>query len=301
MTDAIVLLSRDQPTRARLAALQFLTAYAGNTRISYAKDLDILFDWCAMYQLDPLEATRPQLELFGRYLSEQRGNKPPTVHRRLSTIRCFYRACVYDDILERSPAEYLRLPKLFFDDSRMTGLDRAEMSAILAASRTTRASEHALVSLMGLMGLRVTEACSILIENTHGSSRGHRAVSFIGKGSKPAFEPLAVPVARAVDAAAGERTTGPLLLRPDGVPMDRRHAARVITRLAKRAGIDRHVTPHTLRHAYITNSLDAGVPLRDVQTGARHADPRMTMRYDTNRKNFDRHPNYVIAAYIAAG
>jgi len=56
-----------------------------------------------------------------------------------------------------------------------------------------------------------------------------------------------------------------------------------------------------LRHTYVTTMLDAGVSLRDVQIAARHADPKTTMRYDRARKNLDRHPNYILAAYMAAG
>jgi integrase/recombinase XerD len=56
-----------------------------------------------------------------------------------------------------------------------------------------------------------------------------------------------------------------------------------------------------LRHTYVTTMLDAGVDLRNVQIGARHADPRTTMRYDRARKNLDRHPNYILAAYMATG
>jgi site-specific recombinase XerD len=59
--------------------------------------------------------------------------------------------------------------------------------------------------------------------------------------------------------------------------------------------------PHMLRHTYVTTMLDAGVDLRDVQIAARHADPRTTMRYDRARKNLDRHPNYILAAYMASG
>ena len=55
-----------------------------------------------------------------------------------------------------------------------------------------------------------------------------------------------------------------------------------------------------LRHTYVTTMLDAGVALRDVHA-ARHADPRTTMRYDRARKNLDRHPNYILAAYMASG
>ncbi len=53
--------------------------------------------------------------------------------------------------------------------------------------------------------------------------------------------------------------------------------------------------------AYVTTMLDAGVDLRDVQIAARHADPRTTMRYDRARNNLDRHPNYILAAYMASG
>ena len=66
-----------------------------------------------------------------------------------------------------------------------------------------------------------------------------------------------------------------------------------------RAGIDKPVDPHTLRHAFITAALDAGVPLRDVQEAASHADPRTTMRYDRARGSLDRHATYIVAAYLA--
>jgi site-specific recombinase XerD len=68
---------------------------------------------------------------------------------------------------------------------------------------------------------------------------------------------------------------------------------------ARRAGIAKTVTPHTLRHAFITAALDAGVPLRDVQEAASHADPRTTMRYDRARGSLDRHATYIVAAYVA--
>jgi site-specific recombinase XerD len=84
--------------------------------------------------------------------------------------------------------------------------------------------------------------------------------------------------------------------------MDRHCATRRLRALARVAGIatDR-MHPHMLRHTFVTTMLDAGVDLRDVQIAARHADPRTTMRYDRARKNLDRHPNYVLAAYMASG
>lgn len=59
--------------------------------------------------------------------------------------------------------------------------------------------------------------------------------------------------------------------------------------------------PHTLRRTFVTTMLDADVNLRDVQIATRHADPRTTTRYDRARKNLDRHPNHILAAYKASG
>ncbi len=69
--------------------------------------------------------------------------------------------------------------------------------------------------------------------------------------------------------------------------------------LARKAGINKPVGLHTLRHAFITAALDAGVPLRDVQEAASHADPRATMCYDRARVSLDRHATYVVAAFLA--
>ena len=84
--------------------------------------------------------------------------------------------------------------------------------------------------------------------------------------------------------------------------MDRHAASRRLRILADEAGIRvPRMHPHMLRRTFVTTMLDAGVSLRDVQIAARHADPRTTMRYDRARKNLDRHPNYILAAYMASG
>ena len=76
--------------------------------------------------------------------------------------------------------------------------------------------------------------------------------------------PLAPRVARAVDLAIGERLDGPIFIEPNGRRLDRHAAGRIVRRVARRAEITKRVGPHTLRHAFITAALDAGVPLRDV-------------------------------------
>ena len=116
------------------------------------------------------------------------------------------------------------------------------------------------------------------------------------------LDPAATAIGRAIDRATGTRTGGPILLNSRGARMDRHVATRRLRRLADTAGIRiTRAHPHMLRHTYVTTMLDAGVDLRDVQIAARHADPRTTMRYDRARKNLGRHPNYILAAYMASG
>jgi integrase/recombinase XerD len=81
--------------------------------------------------------------------------------------------------------------------------------------------------------------------------------------------------------------------------MDRYAADRTVKRLARRVGITKRISPHSLRHSFITAALDAGVPLRDVQEAASRADPRTTMRYDRARQSLDRHATFVVSAFIA--
>ena len=108
------------------------------------------------------------------------------------------------------------------------------------------------------------------------------------QGGKIVTIPLAPRTARAIDLAIGERTGGPVFLAADGRRLDRHGARRIVRRTARRAGIGKAVTPHTLRHAFITAALDAGVPLRDVQEAIGPGrGPRQLTRGESRRMNLN--------------
>ncbi len=177
-------------------------------------------------------------------------------------------------------------------------LDRNEHGALVVTAGLGPPLGHALISLLALNGLRVSEATGADIEHL-GQERGHRTLTITRKGGKVVTIPVAPRTARAIDLAVGERADGPVFLTVDGRWLDRHGARRIVRKVARRTGIGKTVTPHTLRHAFITAALDAGVPLRDVQEAASHADPRTTMRYDRARGSLDRHATYIVAAYVA--
>ena len=185
------------------------------------------------------------------------------------------------------------------------GFTHLQFEALLTAARQSPdPCDFALVTMLGLLGLRIFEATSADIADL-GEEHGHRVLRVCGKGTKVVLVPLPPAVGRAIDRAVADRMCGPVLLDSRGTRMDR-HAAtrrlRRLRRLVETVGIQTaKAHPHMLRHTFVTSMLDAGVDLRDVQIAARHADPRTTMRYDRARQNLDRHPNYILAAFMASG
>jgi integrase/recombinase XerD len=288
-------------TSCRVAVAAYLARFTGPSRQHTESDLRCYLSWCAERSLDPLAARRPHLELYMRSMQEVRHFKPSTVSRRFSVVAGFYKTCVIDGLLQHSPAEHVRRPAVP-PESPTLGFTHLQFEALLTAARHSQdPCAFALVAMLGLLGLRIFEATSADITDL-GEEHGHRVLRACGKGTKVVLVPLPPAVGRAIDRAIGDRTGGPILLSNRGTRMDRHAATRRLRYLADAAGVRiARAHPHMRRHTFVTTMLDAGVDLRDVQIAARHADPRTTMRYDRARKNLDRHPNYVLAAYMASG
>ncbi len=233
----------------RLALAGFLAGYSGLTRQAYELDLRQFASWCQQHQLRLFAARRADIEFFARDM-EARGRARATITRRLSTIAGFYRYAVEEELLDHSPAAHVRRPRLDYE-SHAVGLDRNELGALLVAAGLGTPAEHALISLLALNGLRVSEATGADIQAL-GIERGHRTLVVTRKGGKVVTVPLAPRTARAIDLAIGERIEGPVFLAADGRRLDRHGAGRIVRRVARRAGITKPVGPHTLRHAFIT-------------------------------------------------
>ena len=154
------------------------------------------------------------------------------------------------------------------------------------------------MSLLAINGLRVSEALGADIEAL-GIERGHRTLTVLRKGGKVVTIPLAPRTARAIDLAIGERAEGPIFVGTNG---ERLAPRRVADRAAPRPqGRDQQAgRPSHPASCVHHRAVDAGVPLRDVQEAASHADPRTTMRYDRARVSLDRHATYIVAACGAA-
>jgi len=185
-------------------------------------------------------------------------------------------------------------------DARDTRSQRRLTGADSSGRRMHRAHEHPRGrSTPPITPPAVPEQPPPIHQTANGLPTYPHTLTILRKGGNTVIVPLAPRTALNVYLAIGERIEGPIFLSDSGGRMNRHQAARVVRRLARHAGIDKTISPHSLRHSFITAALDAGVPLRDVQEAASHADPRTTMRYDRARRSLNRHATYIVATFVA--
>jgi site-specific recombinase XerD len=289
-------------------AAAYLVGFRGHTRKAYFNDIKAWYAWCNEAGVAPLEAQRHHVDRWIAGLMEQpqpRTGKPAavsTIARRLSCLTGLYEYAVVDvGVIDSSPIMRVKRPRVS-EHSTTVGLDEKELIKLLAAAEADGLRSAALITLLALNGLRVGEALSRDVEHlTH--NFGHRVLDLTRKGNKGSTEALAPATSRVLDAYIGDRRSGPIFLNRDGKRLSEPSAWRLVRRLARAAGLpaaDR-LSPHSLRHSAITAALNAGVPFRDVQDFAGHADPRTTRRYDRSRNSLDRHATYALAARLGRG
>jgi len=179
-------------------------------------------------------------------------------------------------------------------------LDRNQLGALLVAAGLGPPPEHALISLLALNGLRVSEATGADIEHL-GLERGHRTLTITRKGGKVVTIPLAPRTARAIDPAIRERTEGPVFLAADDGGWTGTVPGGSSARPPAAPGSARPSRPTRFATPSSPPRWMPGSRRRDVHEAASHADPRATIRYDRARGSLDRHATYVVAAAYIAG
>jgi integrase/recombinase XerC len=221
---------------------------------------------------------------LGRLQDE--GLSRSSVARHLATIRTFYRFLVRRGTLRANPALMIRTPKR---ESRLPNcLDEAEVTRLIEVSENGSfgsARDRALLELLYGAGLRVSEATGLDVGDVNA---GASFVRVMGKGSKERIAPLGSYAVKALDGYLAQRSellarrgseTEALFLNKNGTRLDVRSVRRIIDRRALEAGIDRRISPHTLRHSFATHMLNRGADLRFVQELLGHAHLTTTQIY----------------------
>jgi integrase/recombinase XerD len=266
-------------------ALWLERGLARNTLNAYRSDLAAAARWLAAGRQIGLLGARRE-DLLG-YLAAVTlgGAKPRTSARRLSALRQFYRYAVREGWLAADPSARIEAPRL--GRPLPKSLTEAEVERLLAAPDITTPEgfrDRAMLELLYATGLRVTELVTLRPEQL---SLAQGLLRVVGKGGKERLVPMGD---EAVDwvgrflrgprpALLGGRPGPYLFPTRRGQGMTRQAFWYRIRRHAVAAQVDKHLSPHTLRHAFATHLLNHGADLRVVQLLLGHADLSTTQIY----------------------
>lgn len=255
------------------ALLGFLSRYRGRTRENYELDLRQWWAWTSRHNLTMLGVERFHLELFIRHLQE-RGLAESTVARRFGTVKGYLHYAYVDELISRDPTAHVQAPKIDHKKQRRTWFTTLDFAGVMKqAMKDPR--DHAVITMLGFIGLRVNELCQLDVSSLH-RQVGQVQLHFVGKGGNFYVINLPLAVVQAVDRYLDGRTEGPLFLNRYDNRMARRNVQAIIDRCSRAAGVDYHVTPHGLRRTLARTLQERGVELGAIQQVLRHADPRVT-------------------------
>ncbi len=284
-------MTTDAERAARFHLLSFrdhLSLEAGHsphTIEAYGRDLGRLVGYAASKGIqEPGGLTTSVLRDYV-FLLKDLGLAGSTIRRNISAIRTWFAFLAGEGLVTRDPSDRLETPKRW--RTLPDTLSVAEVERLLEApSIDDRLAwrDRALLELAYGAGLRVTELCNLELGDLILSDGLVRA---FGKGRKERLVPVGRPVISAVstymNTVRNELDRGAsrqrLLLNARGEPLSRVGAWGIVKKHATRAGLEKVVTPHTLRHSFATHLLEGGADLRAVQEMLGHADLATTQIY----------------------
>lgn len=245
---------------------------SSNSIEAYLSDINKLEQFLELKEIEsgPEELDREQLSLFLTWISEL-GLSARTQARILSGIKAFYHYLLMEDLIEKDPTALLEGPRL---DSKLPEVLTVEeidrMLDLIDLSHPQGRRNRAMLETLYSCGLRVTELVQLKIS---GIFRAEGFIRVIGKGDKERLVPVSPRALREIDLYLPDRNSLPiqagnediLFLNRRGRMLTRNMVFTIIKELARDAGIQKSVSPHTFRHSFATHLVEGGADLRAVQ------------------------------------
>lgn len=221
----------------------------------------------------PEEITADDVRRYLAGLSE-RGLKNGSIVTHANTLRSFFAWLTGEGLIHRNPMCRIRTRRVDRAATRKP-LTAGELEQLRAACGDAR--EQALLSFLVTSGCRLSEAAGIRADQVDWR---RRSIRITGKGRKTRTVYFSEETAVLLDAYIQEQGQGtPLFSTGGGTPLSPRSIQRLLRALGERAGLERRVHPHILRHTFATQALQGGMPLPMLQQLLGHEDPKTTMIY----------------------
>jgi integrase/recombinase XerD len=257
---------------------------SANTLAAYRADLVALSRWLATRGTTISSTTRSDLLEFIAWRVEA-GARPRSTARQLSSFRRFFRHLLAAGTLREDPTAQIAMPKI--GRSLPKSLSEEEVESLVNAPLVTDplgSRDRTMLEVLYATGLRVSELVSLTLAQLN---LNQGVVRIVGKGNRERLIPLGEEAVRwlrdFLSGARGEilldRHTDYLFPTRRGDRMTRQAFWHIIKRYARKAGVDKELSPHTLRHAFATHLLNHGADLRVVQMLLGHSDLSTTQIY----------------------
>lgn len=270
----------------------FLTGQLSDqTRRAYAADLCGFFRVGSLGEISLERIQGITLEQVVEYRNFLLAKyKKATVARKMSALRSLFDYFCSIGLLRNNPAtsKLARSPKVG-NESNTAGLTRQEAELLLRQpdkNTLTGKRDYAILLLLLTAGLRRSEVVPIK-KSDFFQVGSHVGLVVEGKGGKVEPVKMQPRTHKAIFDYCQHHTIDAVFLNRYGRPMSDQAVWRIVEKYIAQAGIKKRITPHSLRHTFVTLAIDGGATLHKVQVAARHADPKTTMRYYRNRDNMD--------------
>jgi integrase/recombinase XerD len=257
---------------------------SSNTLAAYRADLTALSRWLSERRIVMVQTSRSDLEDFIAFRVKA-GARPRSTARQLSSFRRFFRYLVRESVIREDPTAEIAMPKI--GRSLPRSLTEEEVEALLAAPQVADPLGHrdrTMLEVLYATGLRVSE----LVNLRHSQvSLNQGVIRILGKGNRERLIPLGEEAMRWLGEFARaprgeillERQSDYLFPTRRGERMTRQAFWHIIKRYARKASVNKELSPHTLRHAFATHLLNHGADLRVVQMLLGHSDLSTTQIY----------------------
>ena len=241
-----------------------------NTVEAYLTDLDKLFAYLELEEIDLTDVTLENLETFSAGLHDI-GIHSRSQARILSGIRSFFRFLVLEGYLAQDPSELLESPQIGRHLPAVLSVEEID-SLIGVIDRTSREGQRnrAILETLYSCGLRVSELCNLRLSDLYLKEKFIRVE---GKGSKQRLVPISSRAIHELQLYFADRSQG--LIKPGyedfvfisrfGKNISRIMVFHIIKELAEQIGLKKSISPHTFRHSFATHLLEGGANLRAIQ------------------------------------
>lgn len=280
----------EREIEAFISYLHNIKKTSSNTEMSYRRDLTKMRIYLEITAGSPAvyEVTEENLKKYMAYM-ERKKFKPSTISRSIASIKAFYHYLLKEGMVEKDISDCLKAPRVERRAPDVLSVEEMEKLLNQPSGRSDKEiRDSAMLRLLYATGIRVSELINLRVSDVN------MQMGFLicREGDKERMIPfdnrvqdaLRRYLTRARDRMAANEAKDILFVNCSGTPMSRQGFWKLIKSYAKKAGITKDITPHTLRHTFAAHQVENGTDLKSVQEMLGHSDISTTHMYVNLRK-----------------